>query len=419
MAKNFKSLVASALKEINSEVNELAEKAVTAAAKAPSVVAPNAPKVNATIKSAGIKAERVAELAFVAKTMRRALNQDSLTTADMADLDGRFKAVGLTTDIPELLPSGFTGALWHDLQERLVVTSLFPFKEVAPGQYDSIAIHGITGYLTGENVEATNSSENYLTMIYLVQKCMASVEKSYEVLDDSLIPLAQEVRTGIIDALARAIEDAVINGDNTATHMDAGVAAASYKRAYKGLRKLGLGKAPVDFGGTALTEAQMYAKLMEMQEAGGLYTDDQASGRGELVLIVDQNLLNKFRTYPSFLTKEKAGLGTLFGMEVSSVFGIPVVQTPFLPVTNATGVVDAVGANNTKGTCLLVNRSTFRYYTTGTPLMEMDKVIKSQRMIFTGSVRTGFNSIFDRLDTAPNDIDATRVNVVVGINCFR
>jgi len=370
MAKvNFKNLVATALKDIDGDIKDVANKAIEVAAKAPTVAIPSATIVPVSIKSAGLAAERLSEVAYVAKTMRREIGQDGLLAADTKDLAGRFKAVGVTGDIAELLPTGFTGALWHDIQERLVVTSLFPYKEVSPGQYDSIAVHGITGYLTGENVTATESAEDYLTMIYLVAKCMAAVKKSYEVLDDSLIPLAQEVRNGIIDALARSIEDAVVNGDNTATHMDDGVAANSYKKAYKGLRKLGLGKSPVDFGGAALDEAGMFAKIMELQEAGGLYTDDQTVGRGELVLIVDQNLFNKLRVFTSFLTKDKAGLGTLFGMDIPSVFGIPVVQTPFLPVVNATGVVDAIGANNTKGTCILVNKSTIKYYSTGTPLM--------------------------------------------------
>lgn len=425
----LKNLVAGAIKEIQGDIDKAATKAleVAATAKTPSVSAPKETiVVGAALKSAGLNAERIGELAYVAKTMRRVIGHDGLSSADKKDLDGRFKAVGVTTDIAELLPTGFTGALWHDIQERLVITAIFPFKEVSPGQYDSIAIHGITGYLTAEADAATESAEDYITMIYLVAKCMAAVKKSYEALDDSLIALAQEVRNGIIDALARSIEGAVVNGDNSTPHMDdvgtTGniVPAGSYARAYKGLRKLGLGKNPVDFGGATLSEVEMFAKIMEMQEQGGVYTDSQESGRGNLVLIVDQNLYNKFRTYGSFLTKEKAGLGTLFGAPVASVFDIPVVMTPFLPKTKATGVVDDVtAANNTFGTCVLVNKTTMKYYTTGTPLMETDKDIYSQFMGFTGSVRTGFNSIFDRLDSAPNDIDATRDNIVIGINIPR
>ena len=418
MAKaNFKSLVADALKSMDKDIKDVAEKAVAAA---PEVKVPAEPAATVSVlKEAGVKAERLGEVAFIAKTMRREVGHDGLSNADTKDVSARFKAIGVTGDISELLPSGFTGALWHDIQERLVVTQLFPYKEVSPGQYDSIAVHGITGYLTNEAQTATESSEDYITMMYLVAKCMAAVKKSYEALDDSLIPLAQEVRAGIVDALARAIEDAVVNGDNSATHMDDGVAANSYKKAFKGLRKLGLGKAAIDFGGAALTEEEMFAKIMEMQEAGGVYTDSLTSNRGELVLLVDQNLYNKFRTYKSFLTKEKAGLGTLFGADVASVFDIPVVMTPFLPVVNASGVVDSDASKNTTGTCLLVNKSTVKYYTTGTPLMESDKDIMTQFFTFTGSVRAGFNSIFDRKDSDTNAIDAARKNIVAGINIAR
>jgi len=383
-----------------------------------------APKSNVAFKGAGLTAEqdRVAEVAFITKTLRKG----AMTAADMAAFDVKLKAVGVTGDIAELLPTGFTGALWHDIQERLVVTSLFPYKETTPGQYDSIAVHGIQGYLTGENVTATESSEDYITMIYLVAKCMAAVKKSYEVLDDSLIDLATEVRNGIVDALARSIEDAIINGDNSTPHFDDAavsgtfVGVKSYKRAFKGLRKIGLGKNPVDFGGAAMVEADWLTKITEMQEAGGVYLDDQESARGNTILLVDQNAYNKLRMLPSFLTKDKAGLGTLFGMPVSSVFDMPVLMTPYLPIVDANGVFDdTTPANNVTGTCVMVNKSTMKYYTTGSPLMETDKDIYTQFIGFTGSVRTGFNSIFDRLDTDPNAIDATRNNIVVGINIAR
>jgi len=424
----LKNLVASAIKEIQGDIDTAASNALdSATAKAPSVTVPKETVVvGAALKNAGIEAERIGEIGFVAKAMRREIGNESLTSADKKDLDGRFKAIGVTGDITELLPSGFTGALWHDIQARLVVTTLFPYKETSPGQYDSIAVHGITGYLTSEATSGTESAEDYITMIYLVAKCMAVVKKSYEALDDSLIALAQEVRNGIIDALARAIENAVVNGDNSTPHMDdAGTTNAivplkSYSRAYKGLRKLGLAKNPVDFGGAALSEADWLAKITEMQETGEFYLDDQEASRGNVVLLVDQNAYNQLRMMPSFLTKDKAGLGTLFGMPVSSIFDVPVVMTPFLPKTTATGVVDDVTAgNNLFGTCAMVNILTMKYYTTGSPLMETDKEIYSQFVGFTGSVRTGFNSVFDRLDSAPNDVDATRNNIVIGINIAR
>jgi HK97 family phage major capsid protein len=413
----LKSLVANAVKEMQSEINSVAKGALdSATAKAPTVSAPKeivSGSAIATLKSLGDKAERLGELAFIAKAARGG----NLVDADMADLDGRFKAIGVTTDIASLLPTGFTGALIRDIQARLVVTALFPYKETAPGQYDSIALNGITGYLVAEAVAGTESAEAYTTMMYLVQKCMATVKKSYEALNDSLIPLADEVRMEIVDALARAIEDAVVNGDDTATHMDAGVAATSFKKAFKGLRKLARAKQTVDFGGLALTEADWLTYISSMQEKGGVYLDDQQVSAGNVVLLVSQNVYNQLRMLPSFLTRDKAaGNATLFGAAVDTIFGIPVVMTPFLPKVDATGVVHATAGNNVLGTIILANRQMFKFYATGAPMMESFRDIFTQFVGFTGSIRCGFNGIYDRTSANPALVDATRKTAVAGIN---
>jgi len=414
----MKTLIADAIKGMQKEIDSAATKALEVSAKATSVEVPKAVVGNtiSTLKAAGHKAETLGELGFIVKAIRGG----TLADADHNDLDSRFKAIGLTTDIASLLPSGFTGALLRDIQARLVVTALFPYKETMPGQYDSIALHGITGYLVAESIAGTESAESYTTMIYLIAKCMATVKKSYEALDFSLIPLAEEVRMEIIDALARSIENAVVNGDNTSTHMDdnANIAATDYRRAFKGVRRLALSKGTVDAGGAAMTEANWLTKISAAQELGGVYLDDMQASQGKVVLLVSQNVYNQLRMLPSFLTRDKAaGSATLFGAPVDSVFGIPVVMSPYVPVSvNATGFVDITGGNNTKAMCVLLNRDTFKFYTTGTPLMESFRDIYTQSVGFTGSVNAGFNSIYDRTAANPATVDATRKNAVAIIN---
>jgi len=409
----LKNLVAETIKSMQAEISAHATGALEVTAKAPSVSAPKAAVVSTSLKSAGVDAERIGELAYIAKSV----NKGVLSDADAANIDARFKAIGVTADIATLIPSGFTGALLRDIKSRLVVTAMFPMSEVTPGGYDSIALNGITGYLATEATATTQSAEAYTNMLYLVTKCMVEVAKSYEALDDAYINLAEEVRMGIIDALAEAIENAIVNGDDTATHMDAGVVAPSFAKSFKGLRKLALGKQTVDCGGAALTEANWLTYISSAQEKGGKYLDDLQVSMGNVVLLVPQNVYNQLRMFPSFLTKEKAGLGTLFGAEVSSIFGIPVVMTPYIPAAvDATGIVHATSGNNTLATAILVNRKFFKFYTTGTPLMESDRNISNQSVIMTGSVRCGFNGLFDRNATNPAAIDATRKTAVALIN---
>jgi len=397
----LKALVASAVKEVQAEINE---KAVVAVAAATEVEAPAA-VVSTSLKSFGADAERLGELGYIIKSVRGSIN-----AKESAELDARFKAIGVTTDIAKLLPSGFTGTMMRDIQAQLKVAALFPYKEVAPGQYDSIALNGITAYLVSEATDGTDSAESYTTMIYLVKKVMAKVQKSYEALDDSLINLAEEVRMGVIDSIARAIEAAVVNGDDTATHMDAGVGATSPLKAFKGLRKLALAKGSIDAGGAAMVEADWLKAISDAQELGGLYLDDMQVSAGKVVLLVTQNSYNKIRMLPSFLTKDKAaGNATLFGAPVDSVFGIPVVMSSDIPAAvNATGVIDTVGGNNTKTSAFLVNRDYFRFYSTGATLMETDKNISNQSVMFVGSARIGFNSVFDRKDSDPTAVDTAR-----------
>ena len=65
---------------------------------------------------------------------------------------------------------------------------------------------------------------------------------------------------------------------------------------------------------------------------------------------------------------------------------------------------------------VLLNRDYFRFYSTGTTLMETDKNITNQSVIFVGSARVGFNSVFDRVDSNPTAVDTVRKNAVAIIN---
>ena len=190
-----------------------------AIAKSPSTTAPK--KV---FKGSNSDAEnRIAEIAFIAKSIKG----ESLSKKDLSFLDAKAKAVGVTTDVTELLPDGFTGTLIRDIQEHLRIARLFPMGQINGGTaHDIIALNGIEAFVTNEATDGTDSAEDYTTFVKTTKKIMAVVRKSYEVLSDSLIDLAAEVRLGLIDALARGVEKAVINGDISNT-MDAGLAAGS------------------------------------------------------------------------------------------------------------------------------------------------------------------------------------------------
>lgn len=403
------------------KLNDIVAKAIAANAEAlegmGAAVVTKAPSTKAPKVASGVSRtdaeNRITEIAFIAKQIAGG----ALSDGQKRKLTARAKAVGVTTDITELLADGYTGTLWRDIQEHLRIAKLFPAGTINGGTaHDIIAVNGIEAFLTNEAADGTDSSEGYITFVKTTQKIMSVVRKSYEALDDALIDLAAEVRFGLVDSIARGVEKAVINGDISNT-MDAGVAATSPQLVCNGLRKAALGKATVDFGGSALTEAQWLGKINEMQLAGGVYLDSMQVSAGNVVLIVDEAVYYNFRTWDSFKTLDKAGrLATLFGAEVGSIFGIPVVSTSMIPLVNASGVVDAIGGNNTKHSCLLINVSTFKLFTNGNTISETDKNIVNQTVITTGSLRFGFSSIYDSTEAAPNTIVAGYKNAVAGIN---
>lgn len=405
---DLKSIVTKAIGEFQGEV----EKGLaTAVAKAPTTTAP---KSTITVALTGSDAEnRIQEIAYIAKSIKG----EKLSAKDKGMLSARAKAVGVTGDITEALADGFTGTLLRDIQAQLRIAKLFPMGQVNGGTpHDLIAVYGIEAYVTNEATDGTDSSEDYITFVKTTKKIMAVVRKSYEVLDDALIDLAAEVRAGIVDALSRAVEKAVINGDISNT-MDAGVPAGSPQTVCNGLRKTALGKATVDFTGAALTEAEWLVKINEMQLAGGVYLDSMQVSEGNVVLIVDEATYYNFRTWDSFKTIDKAGrVATLFGGDVSSIFGIPVISTSMLPKVNAAGKVDAVGANNSKHVCLMININTFKLFANGGASSESDRNIVNQTIINTGALRFGFSSQFDSTEAAPNTIVASFKNAVAGIN---
>lgn len=360
--------------------------------------------------------DRLAEVAYIAKT----LNKGSLNAKALNELGIRAKAVGLTTDIVAALPDGFTGTLLRDVQAELVVAKLFPMGTVAGGTaHDLIAVNGIKAYLTSEANSTTQSSEDYITFVKTTKKIMAEVAKSYEMIDDALINLADEVRMALVRAIAEGIEMAVINGDIAGTQ-DAGTAANSPIKTCNGIRKAALAKGTVNFGGAALSEADMFKYIIDMQLAGELYLNDTEVAKGNVALIVDNYTYSKFRLFDSFKTLDKAGsIATLFGGTVNTVFGIPVIPTTLIPKVDSTGVVSATGANNTKSMCVMLNVNTFKLFSNGTVTAEQDRNISNQTLLWTSSLRFGFSSIYDSTEGAPNTIVSTYKNAIAGINIAR
>ena len=381
----------------------------------------NAPKKDNVVEKSLPKTKEVAEILdmmYILKSAKQSVGQD-LNAKDLAMFSAELheKAATQIADVAAVIPSGFSGRFIQDMYAMTGLEGIVGMETInAFGMTDTIGSFGMEAYVVSELGTPTDTNDSMIDFEYRGGKLIAKSYMSYEALADATIDMLASKRNGLMRAMSVAVEKAILNGQSG----DNGISGADARTLFRGLRKYGLAKQTVDFGGVTLTEATLRAKILEMQEAGDLYTSWEEIAAGNVILLMPNSVYNKILDFESFVDASKAGVASTLasGRKVSSVFGIPVVSNRFFPAAvDATGVVSATGANNTFQSILLVNLSTVKAYAVaGSALMETDKNTETQKYVLTASNRLGFASIFDQTSAAPSTIDATKNNIVSGIN---
>lgn len=417
----FKEMIEAKAKAVAKPVEkEVAEKSVNVDVENVSTKAPKDIKVAKSFDMVKNNADvaRVLDMAFILKQMKKSVGE-SLTEKDYAMFNDAIQEKAGTTvaDIAAVIPSGFTGTFLRDMYAMTSVSELFPMKQIGNfGLTDTVGVFGMDAYVVSELNTPADTNDSMIEFEYRGGKVMAKTYASYEAIQDASIDLLADKRAGLMRAMAAGLEKAILNGQSG----DDGIAGADVRTLFRGLRKLGLEKQTVDFGGATLTEATFKAKILEAQDLGGLYTSWDEISAGNVVIVLPNKVYNSILGFDGFSDASKSGMGSTLasGTRVSSVFGIPVVTNRFYPAAvNATGVIDATAGNNTLQSAVMVNTSTLSAYAiTNSALMEMDKDIETQKYVMTASNRVGFASIYDQTPTAPTAIDATRKNVISLIN---
>jgi len=328
--------------------------------------------------------------------------------AKEVDLGGRIKAFGSTVSGggDEFVPTLISDQYLEEIQLIKQVPGLFrefpmpsnPFKLPMTTNYTVARI-------IAEDNAATNVNFNTTDVQYDAKKFFEYYLLPEELNEDSAPPILAIARQEVSEAIIRAYERAIIDGDTTGTHMDSDVTAASdARKAYIGLRKKALANSAngsvVDFG-----SAFTYQKYSDMKAAGGIAMVNPK----ELALILGPAGYNQALGLDEVATVDKAGtMATLFSGSLASLGGVPIITSQFIRENlNASGVYDGVTTDNT--TCLLVN---IRRFMIG---MRRPIRVKAQRDArpefdrwqLVSYSRAAFNG-------APQG--ASEVSVVVGVN---
>lgn len=179
-----------------------------------------------------------------------------------------------------------------------------------------------------------------------------------ELNEDSAPDILAAIREEVIRAQARAVEAALVNGDDDGTHIDSDTQAAGAdvaEKAWKGLRRQALANSAN--GGTLSFAGSVSVTLLRQ-----LRTQMKRFGVNpmELMWIVGPAVYNQMVALEQVLTVDKYGpQATIQTGQLASCFGIPVYVSQYAREDlNATGVYD--GVTTTKGGILLVNKS--RWY---------------------------------------------------------
>ena len=216
--------------------------------------------------------------------------------------------------------------------------------------------------------------------------------------EDSIIPLLPEIQRRLARALRDGYEDAMINGDSTATHEDAiatwnarsrwgatGLGGASdHRRAFKGLRRIAVDRSAT----TDQTAGQTVAKIME-ELMGGL---GERGSMDAVLLVSPEVFFKKIMTDSNVLTVDKLGTNaTLLRGQLASISGVPVVMTRWLTADMATtGLFTGSGA---KSGVLAVSREEFTHYQRRASLVELDKDITRGAFNLVATLRRTFRTL--------------------------
>lgn len=388
-------------------------------AKMPDNVAPK--KENKEMTNTLPKTKEVAEvldMMYILKSAKQSLGQD-LTQKELSMFADELhtKAGTTVSDVSLVIPSGFSGRFIQDMYAMTGLEGIIGMESINSfGMTDTIGSFGMEAFVVSEYGTPADTNDSQIDFEYRGGKLMALTKISYEALADATIDMLANKRLGLQRAMAVAVEKAILNGQSG----DNGITGADARTLFRGLRKYGLAKQTVDFGGVALTEATFKSKILEMQEAGDLYTSWEEIAAGNVLILVPNSVYNKVLEFDTFVDASKAGVASTLvsGRKISTVFGIPITSNRFFPAAvDATGVVSATGANNTFQSIIMFNTSTVKLYSVaGSALLESERKITDQSYTLTASNRLGFGSIFDQKSTAPTTIDATKNNIVAGIN---
>lgn len=252
----------------------------------------------------------------------------------------------------EWCPTGFSRQMLQDIELEAVVASLFPTIQMPTNPYTLPVFLGDgEAYLGSEATDDDPSmfrasefstSDKTLTAVKLI----ANYPVSDEITEDSAIPVLPMMRLSIARAMAKAEDNAIINGDTSTTHLDTGYTVQAYdaRRAWNGLRDMLM--STLKTASSSWSVSAGLALLRGMIEDMEIYGVDPS----KVKLLCNTNMRSKLRALNEVSTNDKFGTAaTIHNGIIKQIDGMDIVLSQHVKENlNSSGVYDGTTLTDTQ-----------------------------------------------------------------------
>lgn len=304
--------------------------------------------------------------------------------------DDEFKKAMDTVEQAAWVPTQLSASLQEKIELALKVAALHERIPMPTQPYELPYVAGqTTAYLAGESTEEDSPrfKKSKMTsgkVTFNAKKLAVRVLFTEELSEDSIIPILPLLKKDIVKSVARAIEDATINGDTTALHQDSDVVdALDARRAWMGYRKLA--QDSLDFN-----NAMTLTSLRALRGKMGVYGADPL----ELAYVASIGGYLKVIDITEVKTVDKYGpQATVITGELAKVDNIPIIVSEKMhdDLTIA-GVYD--GADKTRTGISLVYRPGLLYGDRRNVTIKTDFDIERDQNILVCTQRLAFSPVF-------------------------
>ncbi len=316
----------------------------------------------------------------------------------------------------EFIPTNFASEVWEKIRLEAKIASFFTFLEMPTNPYklpvestlpEMFYVAESTTYNSSDFPENSPGTSNKTLE---AKKFAIHTMYSGEMDEDSIIPVLPFLRQQLITSALHGIDNVILNGDTTTSATgninsdDAEPASTKNYLAMDGLRHLAL----VTNTDNASNDADNIATLTKsgFNILRGLMGNWGATP-SDLAFIMDIATYLKAVELAEVVTVDRYGPeATILTGELGKIFGIPIVVSEEMLLTEEDGKCSATPANNTKGQICLANRRGWLGGWRRHLKIETERIIATDQYRIVGTLRFAHIN-FD------NEVSAVGYNITV------